>query len=374
MKKTLYSILLFLFYLTVPPTAQAQLLNDPAGMKLIQESIDHIYNYDFEEANKISQQVRARYPNHPVTHLLKAFQMYWQYLPIQNNKAKSQEYIATLNQCLAAVDKQYGRESTNPEAVFFTMAAHGFRALMYNYQRELIKAATEAKSAYNALMAGMKLTDKNPEFFFTTGMYNYYVEVYPNDHPIVKPVMFFFKSGNKALGIKQVDTATRVGVITRAEASYYLARIYLEQESRPDQATVYSSKLNSWYPQNPVYKMVYAESLIQAGRYDEATDEINFLKRYTGGFYPIAWRTFQGLVEEKKEKDDAQAQREYLAALRTPYDEQFTREYHAMAYAGLARIADRAGNKSQARDYYKKSLDITYYKSIIKEAKGYLNK
>ncbi|WP_247231970.1 lipopolysaccharide assembly protein LapB [Telluribacter sp. SYSU D00476] len=374
MNKSLYSILFFLLYLTTLTPARAQLLNDAAGMKLIQEGIDHIYNYEFDEATRIGQQVKARYPNHPVSYMLKAFQMYWQYLPIQTNKARSQEYLTTLDQCLAAVVKQYGKESTNPEAVFFTMAAHGYRALMFNYQNELIKAATEAKSAYNALMAGMKLTDQNPEFYLTTGMYNYYIEVYPNEHPIVKPIMFFFKSGNKPLGLKQVDTATRVGVITRAEACFYLARIYLEQESRPDRAMVYSGKLNSLYPQNPVYKMLHAESLLLAGRYDEATDEVNYLKRYTGGFYPIAWHTFRGLIEEKKEGDMAQAQREYQAALRTPYDEQFTREYHAMAYAGLARLADRAGNKAQARSYYKKCLDITKYKSIIKEVKAYLNK
>lgn len=374
MNKTLYSILFFLLYLTTLTPTRAQLLNDAAGLKLIQEGIDHIYNYEFDEASRISQQVKARYPNHPVSHMLKAFQMYWQYLPIQTNKARSQEYLATLDQCLAAVVKQYGKESTNPEAVFFTMAAHGYRALMFNYQNELIKAATEAKSAYNALITGMKLTEQNPEFYLTTGLYNYYIEVYPNEHPIVKPIMFFFKSGNKPLGLKQVDTATRVGVITRAEACFYLARVYLEQESRPDRAMVYSGKLNGWYPQNPVYKMLHAESLLLAGRYDEATDEVNYLKRYTSGFYPIAWHTFQGLIEENKEGDMAQAQREYLAALRTPYDEQFTREYHAMAYAGLARLAHRAGNKAQARSYYKKCLDITKYKSIIKEARAYLNK
>ncbi|HEV7348678.1 ABC transporter substrate-binding protein [Telluribacter sp.] len=372
MKKTLYPfIFLLTFFFSTSPT-QAQLLTDPAGIRLIQQGIDHIYNYEFEEATRVGQQVKARYPNHPVGYMLKAFQMYWQYLPIQTNKAKAQEYQNTLNQCLVAVEKQYGKESTNPEAVFFTMAAHGYRALMFNYQKELIKAATEAQSAYSAMMNGMKLTDRNPEFYFTTGMYNYYVEVYPNDHPIVKPIMVFFKNGNKPLGLKQVDTATRVGVITRAEACYYLAHIYLEHESQPERALAYSSKLNSWYPQNPVYKILHTEALLLAGRYAEATDDVNYLKRYSSGFYPIAWHTFQGILEEKKEKDDAQAQREYLAALRTPYDEQFTREYHAMAFAGLARIADRAGNKAQAKSYYKKCLEVAQYKSQIREAKAYL--
>jgi tetratricopeptide (TPR) repeat protein len=367
-----YPLLPFLLLLVLALPARAQLLNDAAGLKLIQKGIDHTYNFEFEEAAEVGQQVQKRYPGHPVTHLMKAFQMYWQYLPIQHNKARVQEYQSTLQQCLLAVNKHYGKGSTDPEAVFFTMAAQGYMALMYNYQKELLKAVGKAQESHSALMAGLKLTEKNPEFYFTTGMYNYYVEQYPQDHPIVRPLMVFFKSGNKALGLKQIDTATRQGVITRAEACYYLAHIYLEHEARPDRALLYTSRLSSWYPRNPVYKMQQAEALLLSGRFQEATDEIAFLSRFTTGFYPIAWRTFRGMLEEKNEKNDADAQREYQAALRLPYDQQFTREYHAMAYAGLARIADRAGQKAQAKAYYKKCLEIAEYKSLIKEAKTYL--
>lgn len=50
---------------------------------------------------------------------------------------------------------------------------------------------------------------------------------------------------------------------------------------------------------------------------------------------------------------------------------QYVKEYHAMAYAGLARIADRAGDKRLARSHYKKSLELAEYKRNIAEAKNY---
>ena len=373
MKKYLLACIVpfFCFFCSIPSLAQAQLLDDPATVRLVQETIDHIYNYEFDEAQALSQQVRTKYPQHPVTHLLKAFQMYWQYLPIQDNKAKSAEYLRTLNQCLAAVEKQYGSDSKNPEAVFFTLAARGYMAVMYNYQREFLKAVGEAQKAYSALTTSLKLTEKNPEFYFTTGMYNYYVVTYPEDNPIVKPVMIFFKNGDKALGLKQIDIATQRGVITRAEACSYLAHIYLEHESQPQRALVYTRKLAGWYPQNPIYKIMHTEALLLSGRYAEAEKELPALRKRTDGFYPIAWRTFQGILYEKDDRNDALAQREYLAALQIPHDEQYTREYHAMAYAGLARIAHRAGNKAQAKAYYKKCLEKAEYKALIKEAKAY---
>ncbi|TDB65118.1 tetratricopeptide repeat protein [Arundinibacter roseus] len=364
--------LYFLLILSLSSTpAKAQLLNDRPTLLLIQKGIDHIYNYEFSQAQAVNHQVQVKYPNHPVTYFMRAFQMYWQYLPIKDNKAKVGEYIGVLNQCLAAVEKQYGKNSKNPEAVFFTMAARGYIALMYNYQGELLKAANEAQKTYGFMTEGLKLTAKNPEFYFTTGMYNYYVVKYPEDHSIVKPLMIFFKNGNKALGLKQLDIATKSGIVTRVEAAYFLAHIYLEHESRPDLAVPYTTRLNTMFPNNAIFRMIHIESLLLSGKYTEAEEELPELKKRTERFYPISWLVFEGILQEKKYHQDVEAQKKFLAALKIPYDDQYTREYHAMAYAGLARIAHRRGDKAQARKYYDKCLEIAEYDSIEKEAKAY---
>lgn len=367
----LFLLLTILGFYT-PPT-QAQLLNDKSTQNLIRVGMNHIYNNEFSEVPAISRELQNRYPNHPVNYLLQAFRMYWQYLPIQDNKARVGEYVQTLNQCLTAVEKQYGKNSKDPEAVFFTMAARGYLALMYNYQNELMKAAGEAQKTYGTLTEGLKLTDKNPEFYFTTGMYNYYVVQYPQDHPIIKPLMFFFKSGNKPLGLKQLDIATRVGNITKVEASYFLAHIYLEHEGRPDLAVKYTSRLEDAYPNNMIFKMMHIEALLLSGRYTEAEKHLPDLRRKTEGFYPIARYLFEGILLEKRDGNDAKAEIAYKAALKIPHDEQYTREYHAMAYAGLARIADREKNRAAAREYYKKCLTKAEYITLEKEANSYLN-
>lgn len=360
-----------LLFFIIPFTAKAQLLNDQASIKMIQSSLDYIYNYEFDEAEKIIAQVESKYPGHPVNYILDSFVLYWKYLPIKDNAVKSREYILKLNQCLAAINKKFGKDSKNPEAVFYTMVARGYMAMLYNYRGELMNAAGEGKKAYNALTEGLNLINKNPEFYFTAGMYNYYVEVYPEEHPIIKPVMLFFKKGDKALGLRQIDQGTKSGTITRAESCYYLARIYLKHEARPDKAVIYAQKLVDMYPENVIYRMTHVESLILSGKYDQAVSGVNLLKKNTSGFYPLAWHTFQGLLQERDEKNDTAAQREYLLALRTPYDDQYTKEYHAMSYAGLARIASRAGNKAKAKDYYKKCLEKAEYSATIAEAKGF---
>ncbi|NIJ53518.1 tetratricopeptide repeat protein [Dyadobacter arcticus] len=365
--KLLFAFLLILSFIP----SRAQLLNDQASIKNIQSSLDKIYNYEFEEAQVIMDQVGKKYPNHPVSYILDSFILFWKYLPIKDNPVKSKEYIQKLNQCLDAINKKFGKNSLDPEAVFYTMVARGYMAMIYNYKGEMMNAAGEGKKAYNAFVEGLKLINKNPEFYFTSGMYNYYVEVYPEEHPIVKPLLLFFKSGDKALGLKQIDNATKLGTITRAEACYYISHIYLKYEMKPEKAIFYMDKLVDLYPKNPIYLMKDIEALLLSGKYEPARKEIINLKKINTGFYPAAWRTFQGILEEKSEKNDAAAQREYNLALKTPHDDQYTKEYHALAYAGLARISARAGNKSKAKDYYKKCLGKAEYRSVIKEAKAF---
>jgi hypothetical protein len=55
-----------------------------------------------------------------------------------------------------------------------------------------------------------------------------------------------------------------------------------------------------------------------------------------------------------------------------PFDERFTKDYHALAYMGLARIAKRAGEVDMMKAYAKKASKMAEYKSTLAEAKAFL--
>jgi tetratricopeptide (TPR) repeat protein len=297
--------------------------------------------------------------------------LYWKYLPIKDNPSKMVEYIATLDKCLEAINTKFGKNSSDPEAVFYTMVARGYMAMLYNYKGEMLNAAGEGKKAYNSFLVGLKLIGKNPEFYFTSGMYNYYVVAYPEVHTMTKPLMIFFKKGDKALGLKQIDTGTKSGIITKAESCYHISRIYIKYENLPEKAIYYSQKLVDWYPQNPIYRMTNIEAQLLSGHYDQAKSSLKILQTYKKGFFPVATHTFQAIIQEKEEHNDSGAQKDYLLALQNKADDQYTKEYHAMSYAGLARIAHRAGDTSKARSYYKKCLELAEYGRLKAEAKAY---
>jgi hypothetical protein len=62
----------------------------------------------------------------------------------------------------------------------------------------------------------------------------------------------------------------------------------------------------------------------------------------------------------------------YAKALKIPYDERYTKEYHGMAYLGMARIFVIQNNLVKAKAFYKECLKIAEYNWRIKEAKAEL--
>ncbi len=361
-------LVLWVFALSASPGC-AQVLTDPVLQQTILKALDNIYGDDFAEAEDHIRQLRTRYPQHPAGPMLRAIQLYWQYIPLSQNRTAPSQYVQACEQTLALAKKRLEKDENEPEGVFFALTAHSYLALKDHNEAELMKAVNEARQAYSYMKQGFDLTATNPEFYFTTGLYNYYVERYPMDNPIVKPMMWFFRSGNMPLGLRQIEIAARRAIFTRHEAAYYLAGIYLQHDNAPNRAAVWLKMLSERFPKNPVFLMRYIESLLLGNRYDEAQRLLPRLKAMPCPFLGVPSRFFEGLLAEKDAKNDTEAAAQYQAAVREKYMVPYTKEYHAMAYAGLARIAARANNHSLAKAYYQKALHLAEYKSIQTEVK-----
>jgi hypothetical protein len=370
MKRLFLLLLLFLSSSTI----FAQLLSDNESKQLIIKGLDKLYNYEFKEADTFFQKVKVKYPKHPVTPLLSALQIQWQNLAITQKPQILNQYILLLEKCEALAEPMLNDPARKAEGTFFLVAAHGYVALVLNDKKEQIKAANEARKAYGYLKDSRKWTERNPEFLFTSGLYNFYRIQYPETHPIVKPVMLFFEDGNKKLGLLQLEQAVQKSIFSRIEAAYYLTGVNLKYESNYAKALVYSTWLHEKYPNNLLYTMRHTESLIMNGKYDDSMLLIQTLKKTNEREYLLAGTLFEGQIAEKARKNDKQAYDFYTATLRIQSSDRYTPDYYAMAYTGLARIAHRAGNSKRAEELYNKCLDYAEYKSTIAEAKKYLGK
>ncbi|NDU96972.1 tetratricopeptide repeat protein [Spirosoma terrae] len=364
--------LFFLFTsLCLSLVSRAQVMNDPSFQQTVLKTLDNLYNCDFAEAEGMIKQIQTRYPQHPIGPILRATQLELQYLPLHENKAATAQFIQAAERGLALSKPMLDKNEDDPEGVFFALTAHSYLASLYNNRGDALKAVGESKKAYSYLKSGFTLVNKTPDFYFTSGLYNYYIERYPMDHSVVKPFMLFFQDGDMAQGLKQIDIASKKSVFMRPVANYYLAHIYLKHEMNPSRASTYTKYLADKYPNNPLFGMINAEALLLSGRYAEARPYVEQLKKMSNKLVPLAVNTFEGMLAEYDEKNDKDALAFYEKALKLPFSEAYTKEYHGFAYSGIARIAARANDRNRAKMFYKKALAVSEYKSLIREAKAY---
>ena len=316
---------------------------------LIGQALDAIYNFEFEQAEVRIRELKARRPQHPVASLLSAQCLYWKHFPMTLSKEAFRPYQAHLQQTLRGAQALMGNDQTRAEGIFFALTVHGYQSLLESEAGHNVAAMREARKAFGYLKEAFQLKDHYPDLYLATGLYNFYVEQYPEDHPVVKPIMWFFSDGNKKMGLQQLEMAARQGTFIRTEALYHLVCIYQKYGLDPVKAPDFSWQLVGRHPRNLLFVTRHAELLIAGGRYGEAQPFVDGLSRSQNVVFLTAAHCLQGIIQEKQHRNLTEAKTHYQQVGRLSPDKRrdaeqnaallYTRGFHAMAHAGLERIA-----------------------------------
>ncbi len=350
-------------------------IDNPEIERLIKENIQSLYNTEVENSKRLNRQIRQLLPNHPVNPLLEALTIRSAHHPLEPESPEMEQLKDYLYQPVEKAEVLLDEDEDNPEADFFAMAGYGLLSLYENESGNYMKAVGRAKEAYSCLKEGMDMKDEYVEFYFSTGLYNYYREKYPEIHPIYKPFMWFFKSGDKALGLEQINKAYQESVFMEAEAADYLAHIYLNYECDLPQALKYARTLAEKYPKNLYFATTFADASLLAGVYENLENPIAQLIESDRNYYQMSGHLFQGMLLEKRDKNYPQAEQQYIKSLEmgTGLKSEEAENYRSYAYAGLARIAHQEKKYTQARQLYEKALSSAQYQQVEEEAREYLN-
>jgi hypothetical protein len=360
------ALLLFLF---LSSSLKAQILQDPTAKAQITAVLTNLYQYDFKESTAIFNSLKAKYPRHPAPYLLLAMQWEQQYFPLKDHPAQGKNYLAHLEKAFELGKEMAERDENDLEASFFCTASLGFLAAYEADQHNFMRVVSYAKQAYSFLKIGLKNTDKQPEFLYSTGMYNYYSVAYPELHPVLKPFMFLFQEGNKRLGLTQLEAGTRKTTFVKNECLFYMGYVQNKYEGNPLRALAYNQILSDNFPNNHWYLLQRAELLTLTGRFEEAEPFIEKMESLKTPYYTGAAYTLRGMREEVERKDLNKAESWYLKSITLPFEERLTKDIRGLAYLGLARIAHRERKPQLFRKYLRISEDFIEYKNSLIEHK-----
>jgi len=355
-----------LFFLLISFIGQAQLLKDAWARKTIKLGLDAMYSFDFNESNATFNQIKTKYPNHPSSYLLLAMQMEWQYFPLQDHPNQKITYKSLLEKSYNLASNAYEKNEEDLEAAFFCSASLGFLAAQEADSQNFMKAVSYAKNAYGFLKIGIDKVDLQPEFLYATGIYHYYRIAYPELHPIIKPFMWFFKDGNKRLGLSQLEKAGTETVFVQNEAQFYLPYILNKYEGTPASGLGISANLIKDHPNNLIYILQRAELLTLTKNFEAAEDFCEKLLQSKNKYFQGCYYTLEGMKYEAQ-KDYTKAEAFYLKSTFFPFEERFTKDIRGLSYLGLARIHLKKNQKAIAKKYVHLAENFVEYKNSLEE-------
>ncbi|MES2386604.1 MAG: tetratricopeptide repeat protein [Bacteroidota bacterium] len=357
----------------LPAWAQIPVLTtDKQALENVKLAMEKIYAFEFDQTDTYLKRLKPKYNNHPVIGLVTALNMYWKYLPVSEYPEEYIEYKKLLNTVSDQSNKMLEKDPNNAEGTFFQMMAMMMLAKHESDAGEYGHAINHASKAYRNIQKGFGMKSRYPEFYFTCGVYDYYRVLYPELNPFYGPLMGLFAAGSKANGLAELKIAGEKSVFTGTEAYIYLARITLYHEMKPAEALEFAKAIRAENPKNTYIASLTSECLVAARQYEEAEKTVAGIRDMANPFYRVMGEALQGMIYEKGEKNTAQARTWYLKALETSKKVKKNGGHAAgLSYAGLARLADAAGEKDKAMSYYKKAFDLCQWQSIRNEAKAY---
>ncbi|MDH3711399.1 MAG: tol-pal system protein YbgF, partial [Cyclobacteriaceae bacterium] len=195
------------------------------------QAVNDMYNFKFEQAEKQFRWLIQDYPEHPLPYFLLGLSQWWKMAPNIGNGQYDDQFTDYMDRSIELAKALYDENKKNVEASFFLSAAYGFKGRLYAERKQWRKAASAGKQALKYLDNSRGKSDLSPEFLFGDALYNYYSVWIPENYPILKPILVFFKKGDKELGIQQLQEVANNAFYTRTEAQFFLMRILaLEQQ------------------------------------------------------------------------------------------------------------------------------------------------
>lgn len=382
MKTVFCGLVFFLFIDTGELKAQTPvLIDDPGFQEAARVAIDSLYNRNPDAIGRLMKPWSEDYPEHPVWLLWDAMEYWWLVLNDIYDDRHDEVLFKKMEEASTAAGKLLKRSPGHADAHIVQAVANGYIA-RHNANRERwLRSVRIARTAYRA---HMELEESAPDLadnMLAKGLKKYYAAYLPEAYAIIKAVSWLLPDGDKPEGLKLLEIASREAVFARPEATYFLGLILLNYENEYDKAMFHFRTLVESYPNNGYYRRLLVRSLFQLNRNQAAMQEIEIAFRY---WAENEFEDEQVLKEELlywkgrillRTGKNEEAYAAFDESYRTGYElpNRNNRSFHALSgyYAGL--VAERNGDNSIARNYYRAVTQLECEPETRKNARNRMN-
>jgi tetratricopeptide (TPR) repeat protein len=270
MKVAIKIFILFLVVGGIFQQAGAQWLSDSSADLHTRRGVDYIYSLQFDSARDEFNSLIKIQPDHPAGYFFLAMVEWWRILLELQNKENDNFYYSLLEKVIVICDKRLEKNPDDITALFFKGGAIGFRGRLRVHREEWLQAANDGRLAIPIVHQAYRIDPNNIDILLGMGIYNYYRDVIPDEYPFVKPLVIFFPSGDRLLGLQQLQKVSDRARYANVEATYFLIQILSNYENKPNQALPLAITLFKKFPNNPIFHKYLGKLYVSLNKWEDA--------------------------------------------------------------------------------------------------------
>ena len=342
--------------------------------------IDHVYNLEFESAERDFSRLVELKPNHPAGPFFLAMVQWWKILIDIDNEQYDTQFFDALDRVVDICDSILEKNENDVTAIFFKGGAIGFKGRLKFHRNDYLAAANAGRKALPLVQDASALDPNNVDLLLGSGIYNYYAEVIPNEYPFVKPLLLFIPPGDKKKGMEQLRVAAERGKYASVEATYFLLQIFYFYEKDFMQALVLSENLHSRYPNNMLFHRYLGRCYVSMSnnvRAQEVFAEIaDRARRGQRGYNANTEREaeyYMGIGEMNDRRYETALQHFYRCdELSRILDKNEPSGFMTMANLKTGMVYDLLSKRDLALVQYRKVLGMKDYRDSRRQAEQFL--
>jgi tetratricopeptide (TPR) repeat protein len=354
----------------------------PAGFEaLAQRGIGHVYNLEFENAEKEFRDLVRQRPGDPAGYFFLAMVRWWMIMIDIDDERNDREFYDALDGVIGMCDSILEKNRDDVNAIFFKGGAIGFEGRLRFHRSDYIAAANAGRKALPLVHEALDLDPGNSDVLLGAGIYNYYAEVIPREYPFLKPLILFIPPGDRQKGIRQLRTASEKGTYASVEAEYFLLQIYYFYEKDYTQTLALALDLHGKFPANTVFHRYCGRSYVALNNWDMVRSEFAEIaaRARSGmrGYTPPVEREAEyycGMAAMTGRRFDEALDHFYRCdALSRTLDRDEASGFMAMANLRIGMVYDMQGKRDLALDQYRKVREMKDYQDSHGQAERYLS-
>lgn len=215
------------------------------------KGINHLYDLDFDEAERTFSGLISQRPDHPAGYFYKAM-VTWSRLSAgfwTDDILK--QYVERIDQTISVARKGIEKNEKDSRSYFYLGGALGFKGRFELMQHKWFSSYNLAYDAIRALKTCQKLDPDNKDVLLGLGIYDYYTAKLSG---VLRFLSYLFlHRGDKDEGLRKLHVAANEAVYSSLEAKSMLIHIYLYLEEDYDKALPLIKDMKTKFHNNTRY-------------------------------------------------------------------------------------------------------------------------